>query len=103
MQYEEVKQFTEEQAKNLYKSGFWKNQSYEERAKFQMMQDRLCMPIDVFMEALNKYLGRPVYTHELMYSNKESLMAEVFDGAPAPTLREIIELIPRDKLLLIEV
>jgi hypothetical protein len=29
-------------------------------------------------------------------------MAEVFDGAPAPTLREIIELIPADKLLLIK-
>jgi aminopeptidase C len=96
-----VKQLTKKQAIELYNSRFWEKMSYEERAKFQMVQDRMCMPIDIFSEAMSKYLGRPVYTHEFAFSNKEKLMAEVFDGAPAPSFDEIISLIPADKLVIV--
>ena len=99
----EVNQLTREQAVELYDSGFWEKMSYEERAKFQMVQDRVCMPIDVFKEAMNKYLGRPVYTHEFSSGNRDRLMREVFEGAPPPTLTEIINLIPEEKRVIIKI
>ncbi len=100
---ESKKELTKEQAVALYNSGFWKTMSYEERAKFQMLQDRLCMPFGVFSEAMSKYLSRPVYTHEFTSSNHDSLMKEVFDGAPPPSLDEIINLIPKEKRIILEV
>jgi len=97
-----MKELTREQALALYDSGFWQTMTYEERAKFQMLNDRLCMPFDVFAEAITKYLGRPIYTHEYGL-NREGLMKEVFKGAPPPTLDEIINLIPKDKLVILKV
>jgi hypothetical protein len=94
---------TREEAVALYNSGFWETMSSEERAKFQMLNERLCMPFDVFSEAMSKYLGRPVYTHEFTSSNHDSLMKEVFDGAPPPTLDEIINLIPKEKRVILGV
>ena len=73
----EIIQFTKEQAIDLYNNGFWEKMSYEKRAKFQIVQDRLCMPFTVFHEAIEKYLGRPVYTHEFGL-NREGLMKEVY-------------------------
>ena len=96
----EVTQLTKEQAIAFYENRLWENMSYEERTKFQMVQDRLCMPFGVFHEAITKYLGRSVYTHEFGL-NREGLMREVFEGAPAPTLEEIINLIPEEKRIVI--
>ncbi|GMO25248.1 MAG: hypothetical protein Pg6A_12560 [Termitinemataceae bacterium] len=59
-----MNELTREQAVALYESRFWETMSYEERAKFQILQERLCMPFGVFHGAISKYLGRPVYTHE---------------------------------------
>jgi hypothetical protein len=97
-----MKELTKEQAVALAESKFWETMSYEERAKFQMLNDRLCMPFDVFQEAITKHIGRPVYTHEFAL-NREGLMKEVFNGALPPTLDEIINLIPKDKLIILEV
>jgi len=99
---DETIQLTAEQAKTLHDSGFWEKMSYEERAKFQLVQDRLCMPFDIFHEAIEKHLKRPVYTHEFGL-NREGLMREVFEGAPPPTLDEIINLVPEDKRILIKI
>ena len=95
-------QLTREQAIAFYDGGVWKEMSFEEKTKFQMVQDKLCMPFDVFHEAITKYLGRPVYTHEFGL-NREGLMKEVFEGAPPPTLEEIINLIPEDKRIILNV
>lgn len=71
-----------------------------QRAEFQMMQDILCMPFGAFHEAIETTLGRPVFTHEFGL-NWEGLKNELFNGAPAPSFDEIINLIPEGKRVLI--
>ena len=95
-----MRELTRKQAVELYESGFWEPLSYEERAKFQMLNELLCMPFEVFHEAIEKYLGRPVWTHEFGL-NREGLMEEVFAGAAPPSLEEIIDLIPKEKRLIV--
>jgi hypothetical protein len=93
---------TKENAVALYESGFWKQMSYKEIAKFQLMEDLLCMPFEVFHEAITKALGRSVYTHEFGL-NRDGLIRELSHGAPAPTLEEVINLIPEEKRIILSV
>lgn len=89
-----------QEAINLYNSGWWAGKTDRELAIFQMLTEELCMPFDRFHEALTKALGRPVWTHELGL-NWQGLMEELIGGKPAPTMREIMELIPKEKRLAI--
>jgi hypothetical protein len=93
---------TKDEAVALYDSGFWKEMPCEAIAKFQLMEDRLCMPFAVFHESVEKALRRPVFTHEFGL-NREGLIKELFDGAPAPGLEDIINLIPEEKRIVIGV
>lgn len=92
-------QLTEEQAIEFAGSGLWKEMSARQRAEFQILQRLLCIPLEVYHEALEKTLGRPVYTHEFV--NRDGLMAELFEGKDPPTLQEIIEMIPAEKRIMI--
>lgn len=91
---------TEEKAIALHESRFWETMSYREKAMFQLFEERLCMPFDVFHEAIEKTLGRPVFTHEFGL-NVEGLRREIMGEAPAPTLEEIINLIPAEKRIIV--
>ena len=55
---------TTKEAIKLYESGFWSEMSFAQRAKFQLYEPKLCMPFSIFQEAMEKTLGRPVFTHE---------------------------------------
>ena len=66
---------------------------------FQLFQNRLCMDFGDFHEAIEKVLGRPVYTHE--FAHPENLQQELLGDKPAPTLEEIIDLIPKEKRIII--
>lgn len=90
---------TREQAIALAESNFWKVMSYRERAVFQMNEDLLCMPFDIFHEAVEKTLGRPVYTHEFAFA--DNLRKELNGEQGAPTMEEIISLIPEDKRIIV--
>ena len=90
---------TKEQAIELFDSGFWEELSYAEWAKFQLFEERLCMPFDVFQEAVEKTLGRGVWTHEFAYP--ENLQKELLGEASKPTMEEIINLIPKDKRIIL--
>ncbi len=92
------KELSEEEAKALYDSQFWVELSLRDRAEFQLNTRRLCMPFDVFHEAVESALGRPVWTHEFA---QERLRAEFYGEEEAPSLEDIINLIPADKRLLI--
>ena len=85
----------------LFDSEFWKDLSIEDRAKFQLFEDRLCMPFSVFHDAIEKTLGRSVFTHELGLKNLEKLRKELLGECPEPTLKDIIELIPKEKRILV--
>ncbi|EYB69078.1 hypothetical protein DEIPH_ctg011orf0045 [Deinococcus phoenicis] len=71
-----------------------------ERAEFQMTVKELSMPFDVFHEALEKTLGRSVWTHELGL-NWEGIHSELWGERPAPTFEEIMNLIPAGKRIVI--
>lgn len=94
-----MEQLTREQA-----IAFAENKGYEgwtarQIAEFQLQQRKLCMPMDVFHKAINEALGRPVWTHE--FANPELLIKELGGDRPAPTMQEIIEMIPAEKRIII--
>jgi len=91
---------TKEQAIALAGSNFWEGMSHREIAEFQMIEEKLCMPFTVFHEAIEKTLGRPVFTHEFGL-NSQGIKAELFNGKQPPTLEEIISMIPEEKRVVI--
>jgi hypothetical protein len=94
---------TREQAIALGESKFYERMSHKDIARFQINQEKLCMPFSVFHEAVEVTLGRPVFTHEFGV-NAEGLKAEINDGALPPTMEEILNMIPEDKrVILVEV
>ncbi len=74
--------------------------SLQQRAEFQITQNLLCMPFDKFHEAIEKTLNRPVYTHEFGI-NIEGLTNELFNDGKPPTFEELINMIPKEKLIML--
>lgn len=97
-----MQQLTQEQAIKFAEQELWEPMSIEQRARFQMAQERLCMPFGVFHEAVEKTLGRPVFTHEFGL-NRAGIQAELDGTGPAPTMEEIIGMIPAEKRLIFAV
>ena len=93
---------TKEQAIQLGQSGFWTTMTSREIATFQLFEEKLCMPFSVFHEAIEKTLGRPVWTHEFAM-NYEGLKSELIGEKPAPTKQEIMEMIPAEKRIILAI
>jgi hypothetical protein len=91
----------EKQAIRLYKSEWWKGLSARQIVKFQLFVDELCMPWSEYHSAVEDALGRDVYTQEFGSSGVGQLQAEFRGDASAPTLQEIIELLPADKRIVV--
>ena len=85
-----------EQAVRLSKSEFWLNLNNYPIALFQLSFDTLCMPWDVFHEAVELALDREVYSHE--FQNLNDLREELLGNKATPTQEEILSLIPSEKL-----
>ena len=92
-----MEQFTKEQAIAFGENKLYEPLSYRERAELQLFQQKLCMPFDVFHEAIEKALDRPVYTHEFAFIDE--LQKEFLGEKEPPTLEEILSLIPNGKLI----
>lgn len=90
-------QLTKEQALSLYESKFLEGMIERESALFQLCAYTLCMPLDVFHSAIEKALGREVYSHE--FKDFESLREELLGNQSPPTQQEILNLIPPSKLI----
>ena len=97
-----MKQLTEQQAIAFYENKCYEGMTSQQIAEFQIEQDRLCVPFDVFHKAITEALGRPIYTHELAL-NRDGLRKELRGEKEPPTLEEIINLIPEDKRIVIQV
>lgn len=89
---------TKEEAIALHDSKFYETMSYKERAMFQMFEPLLCMPFSVFHEAVEKTLGRPVWTHEFA---DDGIKKELLGQSPAPSMEDIINMIPEDKRMIV--
>jgi Na+-transporting NADH:ubiquinone oxidoreductase subunit NqrF len=87
---------TREQALVLYETKWWETKSPEEIVRVQLFEDKLCMPFSNFHEAVEKALGRSVWTHEFGL-NWKGLQEEFLKDRPAPTMQEIMKMIPPEK------
>ena len=98
-----MKQLTKKQAIAIFNGGEWKDWSDEEVVKFQLYQDRLCVPFGRFHEAIEKVFGRPIWTHEFSRSNYQNLIDEYEGKRKSPTFEEILSLIPEEKRIVLTV
>lgn len=87
------------QAAALYDSQFWRFLNAEERARFQLTEDRLCMPFPVFQQAVEICLNRRVGVVE--YLRPRLLLDELSGSVPAPSVEDILELVPPENLPLL--
>lgn len=94
-----MKQITSEQAIAFAESKVWAKWSSYEICRFQLFQDKLAIPFEKFHEAVEKELGRPVFTHEFGL-NYEGIMKEFLHEKDPPTWEEIINIIPEDKRII---
>lgn len=91
-----------EKAIKLAESNWWIGKDPKEVAMFQLFIAELCMDFSAFHEAIEKALGRPVFTHEFGL-NYDRLCKEILGEKAAPSFEEIMNLIPEEKRLLIQV
>ena len=84
----------------LYDTNWWENKTHREIAEFQLFTKELCCPFDVFQEAVEESLGRPVFTHEFGL-NYDGICKEFLGEKEPPTMEDILNLIPQDKLIVI--
>jgi hypothetical protein len=89
-----------EKAIQLSETEWWKEKSYREIAEFQLFTTELCCPFDVFHEAVEKSLGRPVFTHEFGL-DYDGICKEFLGEKEPPTMNEILHMIPQEKLIVI--
>ena len=80
----------------LYESEWWAGRSDREVARFQLFTRELCMPFEVFRQALEAALRRPVWIHEFGFDT-DGLIHEFLGERDAPTMDDILALIPEDK------
>lgn len=90
-----------EEALKLIETKWWESATSEDIALFQLNEKRLCCPFDVFQKAVEEAIGRPVFTHE--FANPASLRAEIAWEVPTRTLKDILELIPEEKRVILVV
>ena len=93
-----TEQLTREQAIAFVDSDAWKAWDPPTLARFQLEQERLCVPWGAFHKAVGDALGRPVWTHEFV--DKAKLLAEL-DGAPSPSMGDILDMLPADKTIVV--
>jgi hypothetical protein len=73
-------------------SGWWKDKSAREVVAYQLFQPLLCMDFGAFHEAVEKALGRSVWTHEFASGNSANLEKEFLGEQRPPTEAEIFAL-----------
>ena len=88
-----------DQALALVATKWWEGKSARSICMFQLFEERLCMPFDLFHKAVEDALGRPVWTHE--FANQDALQKQLMGELPAPTMQEIFDMIPEAKRIIV--
>ena len=96
-----MRQLSKEEAVGFHESRAWETMSDESVVKLQLYQERLCLPFERFHSAMEKVLGRPVWTHE--FASSERLQQEYEKAGPKPTFEEIVSLLPQDKVIIVQI
>ena len=79
---------TKEEAVAKAATKWWEKSTTKEIVAFQLYEPLLCMPFDIFHSAIEKELGRPVFTHE--FALLDGLKAEFERRIRKPSLGEAI-------------
>lgn len=87
------RQFMRDEAINFATSERWRLLTVEEGALFQLRQDCLCMPLDRFMDGMNRLLGRPVFLHE--FADPDALWTEYLATNPPQYVAAMIDRLER--------
>lgn len=88
-----------EKAIALAESRWWEGMPSRDVAIFQLNERLLCMDFPAYHKAVEEALGRPVWTHE--FAKPEHLLDELYGNLPRPTMEDIINLIPKEKRLIL--
>lgn len=91
---------TRDEAIEFFNSGKWKAMTHEQRTDFQLAEQLLCMPFDVFHEAVTHALGRPVWTHE--FADRQSLLDERAGIIAKATISDVLGKLPEDKTIVVQ-
>lgn len=94
-------EMTLQEANTMLESKWWINKSNDEITKRQLFNDRLIMPWGLFHTAVEKSLGRGVYSHE--FARPENLRKEFLGLADAPSMQDILDQIPKEKLVIVKI
>ena len=78
---------TKEEALAKVATKWWETATTREIVEFQLFEDRLCMPFGDFHGAVEKELGRPVFTHE--FAEPARLREEFRGTRPPATAAEV--------------
>ena len=81
-----------EEAIKLYNSKWWEGKTAKEVVDFQLYEEKLCIEFSAFHKAIEKVLGRPVFTHE--FADQKALQEEYegkreYDGLDASIKRTV--------------
>lgn len=95
-----IRQLSQAEAIKFAANRKWESMTPAERGAFQLYQECLCMPMSIFHEGLEAALGRGVWSHELAFP--ELLQRELEGMRGAPTLEEIIALVPIEKVITVK-
>ncbi len=92
-----------EKAIELAETEWWKRPGVtpQQVFEFTMQTVELCCDFHAFHQAAEKALGRSVWTHE--FAHLEGLWGEYLGERKAPTMQEIIDMIPEAKRILVVV
>ncbi len=90
---------TREEAIAKARTGWWNKATDKEIAKFQLGEECLCCPFDVFYRAVEKWLGRPVWTHE--FAHPIQLILEHEGKIPKATMQDVLNKMPADKTIIV--
>ena len=82
--------FTKAEAIAYADSGAWQDLSDRELVAMQLHHVQCCMPFEVFHGAVERVLGRPVWTHEFAGDGWQRITDEFNGVRGAPSLSEII-------------
>lgn len=74
---------TYEEAIAKFDTGWWKDATPEEIVEFQLYEERLCMPFSDFHAAVERVMGRPVFTHEFASKNLVEDYERIKRGEPS--------------------
>jgi len=88
-----------EKALKMYESKWWEGWDDKDIVMVQLFTAELCMPFDKFHGAVERTLGRPVWTHEFGFW--EHLVKEFLGEKEPPSLSDILNLIPAEKCVVV--